>query len=206
MSADRFGTLRYIGPPVLAAAFLVTGWAATAQDQAEFVVQKVAEKPLSALPEGELYWHAETFGTIEEAKAAETPQGVAAEAGGKAWLLTLGAKDLPGGGGEPVATVGPIDRFDAPEYLMRVNVSDAPPGAKTSIHSHPGSEAIYILSGEATIRWPDRTDIVSAGETLAGAAPDTAMEAASTGDEKLVELIMFLVDSSEPFSSPAELH
>ncbi len=89
---------------------------------------------------------------------------------------------------------------------MRINVTDAPPGATTAVHSHPGSEAIYILSGETTIRWPDRTEVADAGEALTGAAPNTAMEAKSTGDEKLVELVMFVVDATKPFSSPAELH
>lgn len=126
---------------------------------------------------------ATSSGTIEEAKAAATETGVPAEAGGKAWLLTLGPKDMALHGGEPVATFGPIQRFDAPNYLLRINVTDAPPGAKTSVHSHPGTEAIYILSGEATIRWPDRTDVADVGESLTGSPPHTPMEATSTGDE-----------------------
>jgi quercetin dioxygenase-like cupin family protein len=187
-------------------AIAVAASGVAAQDDPKFVVEMVAEKPLAALPDGELFWHAETFATIEEATAAATPQGVPAEAGGKVWLLTLGPEDMPGQGGESVATIGPIDRFDAPEYLLRINISDAPPGTKTSVHSHPGSEAIYILSGEATIRWPDHTEVAGAGEALPGAAPNTAMEATSTGDEDLVELIMFVVDATQEFSSPAELH
>ena len=105
----------------------------------------------------------------------------------------------------PWRTFGPIQRFDAPNYLLRINVTDAPPGAKTSVHSHPGSEAIYILSGEATIRWPDRTDVAAVGESLTGSPPHTPMEATSSGDEKLVELVMFVVDATQPFSTPAKL-
>ena len=173
--------------------------------QAKFVVDLVAEKPLKALPDGDLFWQAETFATLAEANAAATETGVPAELAGKVWLLTLGPKDMAGHGGERVAMIGPIDRFDAPAYLMRINVSNAPPGTKTSIHSHPGSEAIYVLSGEATIRWPDRTDVVGVGKGLAGAAPNTAMEATSTGNNDLVELVMFVVDSTKPFGSPAHL-
>lgn len=193
-------------PALFAMSLAMVPWHAGAQEQAEFVVNPVAEKVLTALPDGgDLYWHVATFATMEEAEAAATDAGVAAEVDGKAWLLTLGPEGAVEHGGENVATIGPIDRFEAPEYLLRINVSAAPPGSKTSVHSHPGSEAIYILSGEATIRWPDRTEVVGAGESLAGEAPHTPMEATSSGDEELVELIMFVVDAKEPFSTPAVL-
>lgn len=205
MSACMAGTIRPSSPALLAAVIALTASGAVAQDQPEFMVETVAEKPLAALPEGELFWHAETFATIEEADAAAPETGIPAEVGGKSWLLTLGPEDMPGHGGDQVATIGPIDRFDASEYLLRIVASDAPPGAKTSQHSHPGSEAIYILSGEATVRWPDRTEVAGVGEYMAGAAPHTAMEAISTGDETLVELVMFVVDAKEPFSTPATL-
>jgi len=198
---------RLTAPVLLAAALTVVPWEVGAQEEPKFVVEPVAEKALVALPEGgDLYWHVETFATMAEAEAAASDAGVPAEVGGKAWLLTLAPEDAAGHGGEAVATIGPIDRFDATEYLLRVNVSAAPPGTKTSVHSHPGSEAIYILSGEATIRWPDRTAVAGAGDSLAGEVPNTPMEATSSGDEDLVELIMFVVDAKQPFSSPADLN
>ena len=46
--------------------------AASAQDAPKFVVTKVAEKPLAGLPPGDLYWTAETFSTLDAAKAATT--------------------------------------------------------------------------------------------------------------------------------------
>ncbi len=73
------------------------------------------------------------------------------------------------------------------------------------LRAHDRAEAIYILSGEATIRWPDRTDIAAVGESLTGSPPHTPMEATSSGDEKLVELVMFVVDATQPFSTPAKL-
>jgi quercetin dioxygenase-like cupin family protein len=207
MPAYDTRTDRLAAPALLAMGLTMTmvPWSTDAQEQPKFVIETVAEKPLAALPEGELYWHAETFATIEEAKAAASDTAVPAEAGGKAWVLTLGPEGAAGHGGEHVATVGPLDRFDASEYLIRINVTDAPPGSKTSVHSHPGSEAIHVLSGEVTIRWPDHTDVAAAGESLTGQAPHTAMEATSTGDEQLVQLVMFVLDAKEPFSTPAAL-
>ena len=193
-------------PALLAMTLTVMPWDAGAHAQPKFVVDIVADKALAALPDGgDLYWHVATFPTMEQAEAAATDAGVPAEVDGKAWLLTLGPEGVAEQGGENVATIGPIDRFEAPEYVLRINVSAAPPGSKTSVHSHPGSEAIYILSGEATIRWPDRTEVVGAGESLADEGPNTPMEATSSGDEELVELIMFVVDATEPFSTPAVL-
>ena len=171
MNAYSLRTNRPGATALLGLAVALAAWGTSAQDQPEFVIEKIAEKPLAALPDGDLYWHAETFATIEDAKAAATAEGVAAEAGGKAWLLTLGPEEMAGHGGEAVATFGPIDRFDAPEYLLRINLTDAPPGAKTAVHSHPGSEAIYILKGEATIRWPDRTDVAGVGDSARRIAP-----------------------------------
>ncbi|MDN5856331.1 MAG: sensor histidine kinase, partial [Actinomycetia bacterium] len=43
---------------------------APAQSLGKFVVTKMAEKPVPALPEGDLYWHVETFGSLDEARAA----------------------------------------------------------------------------------------------------------------------------------------
>jgi quercetin dioxygenase-like cupin family protein len=173
-----------------------------AQSAAEFVVENVDEKPIDALPEGELYWTAETFPTLEAAEAAAGATSIAAEVGGKAWLLTLGPENAEGHGGEVVATVGPIQRFDASEYLLRINTTDAPPGSMTSVHSHPGPEAIYVLSGEATIEWRDRTQTIAAGEAEAGQPPHTPMMVTSTGEEDLVELVMFVVDATQEFSKP----
>jgi quercetin dioxygenase-like cupin family protein len=173
-----------------------------AQSQEKFVVEKIGERSIAALPDGDLYWTAETFSTLEEAEAAVGETNLAVELDGKAWLLTLGPKDDKGHGGEIVTSVGPIQRFDAPEYMLRINASNAPPGAETSTHSHPGSEAIYILSGEVTVRWPDRSEVFAKGESQAGEPPHTPMVATSTGDEDLVELIMFVVDPTQDFAKP----
>ena len=180
--------------------------AASAQDAPKFVVKKVAEKPLAGLPPGDLYWTAETFSTLDAAKAAMTDTAVAVEIDGKAWLLTLGREDKVGHGGHWITSIGPIERFDASSYMLRINVSDAPPGTKTSIHSHPGSEAIYVLSGEVTVRWPSKTSVIKAGEGNPGQPPHTPMLATSTGDGTLKELIMFLVDPSQDFAKPEAMN
>ncbi len=188
-----------------AAAMLLPGEGA-ADGEARFAVEMIAEKSIAALPEGKLFWTAETFPTLAEAAAAAGETNVPVEIDGKAWLLTIGPEDDKGHGGQLVASIGPIQRFDAPAYLLRINISNAPPGTETSVHSHPGSEAIYVMSGEVTVRWPDRTEVFGKGESQPGEPPHTPMVATSTGEEDLVELIMFVVDPTQDFARPETMN
>ena len=41
-----------------------------AAEQAKYIVQPVAEMKVKQLPQGDLYWHVESFPTLEKAKAA----------------------------------------------------------------------------------------------------------------------------------------
>ena len=193
---------------LLALSFCVMGFSLSssiAAAQSEFVVKPLAEKKLAELPAGELYWQVENFPTMAEAEAAAGPTGLVAEAEGKVWLFTLGSKGAAThGGGTKVVEVGPVPRITAPEYLLRINSGIAPPGAKTKVHTHPGPEAFYVLSGELTQKTPEGVHIVKAGETMPG-HPDMPMEVSSSGTTDLHELIMFVVDATRPFSSPATL-
>ena len=173
--------------------------------QAEFKVAPVAEKKVTELPAGPLFWQIENFPTRAEAEAAAGPLSLAAEADGKAWLFTLGPEGAPTHGGTMVAEVGPLSEVTAPEYLLSIREGVAPTGAKTMVHTHPGTEAFYVLKGQLSFRTPPGVDVVDAGKTLAGVAPDTPMEASSTGTTDLHELIMFVVDPAKPFASPAAL-
>jgi quercetin dioxygenase-like cupin family protein len=176
-----------------------------AMAQAEFKVGPLAEKTVAELPAGPLYWQIETFATRAEAEAAAGPLSLAAEAGGKAWLFSLGPEGAPAHGGTAVAEVGPLEDVAASEYLLSIREGAAPSGAKTMVHTHPGTEAFYVLEGQLSFRTPSGTDVVDAGKTLAGVGPDTPMEASSSGTADLHELIMFVVDPGKPFASPATL-
>ena len=91
----------------------------------------------------------------------------------------------------------------APEYLLRVNHGFGPPGAKTAVHTHPGSEAFYVLSGEQTIRTPQGVLQIKTGQSQPGSGSDTPMQVSSGGTTDLHALVMFVVDATRPFSSPA---
>jgi hypothetical protein len=175
---------------------------ATAQPQ--FVIKPVAEKKLARLPVGPLYWWIENFPTLAQAQAAEGPTSLAAEAGGKAWLLTLGPKGGTIPGGTKVAEVGPIPSITASEYLLRITHSGGPPGAKTPVHSHPGAEAFYVLSGRMGQKTPHGVGYAEAGEAMNGHDGDMPMEVFSAGTTDLDQLVMFVVDATRPFAPPAK--
>jgi len=173
--------------------------------QQKFVVEPVAEKKVSQLPPGPWYWRIENFPTLAQAQSAAGPTSLAADVSGRVWLFTLG----PAGGSTPgatkVAEIGPVPPITAPEYLLRINHSFGPPGAKTPVHEHPGSETFYILSGELSQKSPNGVSHVEAGQAMAGHGPDMPMEVSSSGTSDLDALVMFVVDASKPFSSPAKL-
>jgi quercetin dioxygenase-like cupin family protein len=178
-------------------------WPLTATAQ-KFAITTLAEKQLKTLPEGPLYWRIETFPTLFDAEAAAGPTGLAAEAAGRAWLFTLGPQGGSTPGGRTIVEIGPVPPFAAPEYLLRIIQSGGPPGAKTPVHTHPGSEAFYVLAGEQTQRTPHGVTRLEGGQSMPGHGPDTVMEVSSSGTTELNQLVMFLVDATKPFTAPAE--
>jgi hypothetical protein len=171
----------------------------------KFVVTSVAEKKIAQLPAGPLYWQIETFPTLAQARAAAGPTSLAADVSGKVWLFTLGPKGSPGHGGTPVIEIGPVPPVRAPEYLLRINHAGGPPGAKTPVHMHPGSETFYVLAGRLGQRTPHGVSYAEARQSMNGHDPGTPMEVFNPGTVDLDQLVMFVVDASKPFSIPAKL-
>ena len=184
----------------------------------KYVVKSVAEMKVKQLPKGPLYWRIENFPTLDQAKAAASayrwnPDTVSydgcpsltAEVAGKAWLFMLGPQSATTPGGTKVAEIGPVPAISAPEYLLRVNYGSGPPGAKTPVHSHAGSEAFYVIAGKLGQRTPDGISYVGAGQSMNGHMAGMPMEVFNDGTTDLAALIMFVVDATKPFSVPATL-
>jgi hypothetical protein len=177
----------------------------TTTTKQEFVVKPVAEKKLKQLPAGELYWRVENLPTLAQAQSAAGDTALAVEVAGKAWLFTLGAKGGSTTGASKVAEVGPVPLITATEYLLRINNSFGPPVSKTPVHTHPGSEAFYVLSGRLGQKTPHGISHADAGTTMNGHGADMPMEVFSSGTSDLNALVMFVVDANRPFSSPASM-
>jgi len=203
-----------IAIPVIYGVALLAPASAQAAD-VKYVVKPIAEMKVKELPKGPLYWRVENFPTLDKAKAAASvyrwnPDTVSydglpsltAEAAGKAWLFTLGPKGAAAPGGTEVAEIGPVPALTAPEYLLRVNYGSGPPGAKTPVHYHYGSEAFYVVSGKLGQKTPNGTAYVEAGHTMNGHMAHMTMQVFNAGTTDLDALIMFVVDATKPFSVP----
>ena len=171
----------------------------------EFRIKPVAEKKLKELPSGPLFWRVENFPALAQAQAAAGPTSLAVDVHGNTWLFTLGPKGGSTPGGTKVAEIGPVPPITAPEYLLRINYGSGPPGAKTPQHTHPGSEAFYVVAGRLGQRTLHGVNHVEAGHSMNGHPADMEMEVFNSGTTELTALIMFVVDATKPFSSPAKL-
>jgi len=178
---------------------------APAWAQQGFFVKPLAEKKVTELPPGDLFWHLATFAAKDQAQAAAGSLGLVAEYDGKVWLFTLGRAGEGAKGGTKVAEIGPIPRITAQEYLLRVNEAGGPKGSATASHTHPGSEAFYVLKGELTQKTPHGVARLTAGQGMVGHGTDTPMVVSNSGSEDLREFALFVVDAGRPFSSPAPL-
>jgi hypothetical protein len=186
---------------------LAAGWwmSPPATAQQKLVIKPLAEKKVAELPAGPLFWLIENFDSRAQAHAAAGPWGLVVESDGRIWLFTLGSQGRSSVGGTRVAEVGPISPPVASRYLLRINEASGPPGSTTSVHSHPGSEAFYVLAGQQSIRTPDGVMRVEVGQPEAGHSAATPMQVTSTGTTDLRSLVMFIVDAGKPFSSPSKI-
>lgn len=169
----------------------------------DFIVESVAERTLEALPRTPMFWRIENFPDMAKAQAAAGPASLAAEVSGRVWLVTLGETGARTPGAGFVAEIGPVPRIEASRYTLRLNHAHAPTGAATSVHTHPGSEAFYVMDGQLSQITQHGVARVNAGETLNGHMPGMVMQLRSTGARRLDQLVLFVVDADQPFSSPA---
>ena len=186
---------------IFASGLLLSSSPAIAQQA--LVIKPLAEKKVNELPAGPLVWRLENFPALAHAQAAAGDTGLVVQSGGKVWLFTLGPAGGASSGGTKVAEVGPIPKVVATQYLLRINEASGPPGSITPVHTHPGSEAFYVLAGETSSRSPHGVMRVGAGQAAAGHGADMPMQVSSSGSTDLHSLVMFVVDAAKPFSSPA---
>ena len=165
----------------------------------------LGEQTARQLPAEPLHWRLETFGSKAAAEGAAGPLAIPFEAGGRAWLATLGAPGEATTGGTLVADIGPLPAVRAAEYRLRVQQRVTQPGCEGDIHTHPGAEAWHMLAGEQTVVTPAGERRVGPGESLVGPPSGTPMQLAYRGAGESDALTFLLLDAAQPNSSPASL-
>src|SRR5687767_213864 len=68
----------------------------------------LASRPMVGPVAGPLYWHIDRFDSLDAAKKAAGPNGVATEAHGGVWLMTVEGKSNDHHGGRHVEWIGPL--------------------------------------------------------------------------------------------------
>jgi quercetin dioxygenase-like cupin family protein len=114
----------------------------------------LANRPLLGPLPNSLYWHLDRFDSLGAAKKAAGPNGVADEAHGSFWLMTVEAKTEDHHGGHHVVWIGPLALSTANTHSMRVQSSLLMPGGSTPAHTHPGPEVVYVVDGEQCMETP----------------------------------------------------
>ena len=159
----------------------------------------LASRPLLGSLAKPVYWHIDRFDSLEAAKKAAGPDGVAAEAHGSVWLMTVEAHAEEHHGGSHVAWMGPLALPAAEGYTMRVMSSLLRPGTTTPVHTHPGPEVFYIVAGEQCLETPDGGMHLGAGDSRVLPA-GVIMRGRVTGSSVRRALALVLHDAAHPGS------
>jgi quercetin dioxygenase-like cupin family protein len=163
----------------------------------------VATGSVTAIPGAPLYWHLARYERRTDASAAGSGDDIVVDAHGASWLLRFTSTDEPSGADEHVAVVGPLPLPEAERFDVAVLYSFLDPGAYTAVHSHPGPEAWYVLTGEQCLDTPAGAQYMGTGES--GIAPGhTPMRLTITGTEVRRALAVVVHDAAAHWAGPAD--
>ena len=138
-----------------------------------------------------LYWHVAEFPDVAaaSAEALRHKWSRAVEAHGRAWLLVMADKNEEVAGGSPGKVIGPMTVPAGGKVSVRFLISNFPPGMRTRVHSHPGSEAFYVVDGEQCVETPSEQHRIAAGDRYI-VQSGVHMQAAPLGRRSLVALVL----------------
>jgi quercetin dioxygenase-like cupin family protein len=159
----------------------------------------LASRPLHGSVSDPVYWHLDHFDSLPAAKQAAGPNGVAAEAHGSVWLMTVEAQTEDHHGGRHVAWIGPLELPAADRYTMRVQSSLLHLGTTTPVHTHSGPEVFYVVGGEQCLETPGASQRLVAGQSFVLPAGVTHRgRVTGTGVRRALALILH--DAARPAS------
>ena len=135
-------------------------------------------------PPAEIHWHLLRFPdeAAARAEAGRHANSVVAFSHSGVWLHVLSPDAvLSTGGGEAVATAGPMRLDPGRPVIARFLESIFPPGMMTRPHRHAGPEAFYVLDGVQCMETAAERRMVRAGETYQLPAGVAHLQASPNG-------------------------
>jgi quercetin dioxygenase-like cupin family protein len=139
-------------------------------------------------------------------KAGARHRHAAGDDGAVLWEIRLarpGAPPPPGAqGARRVFESAPLEGIPSPAQASMIEVTVPPRGGRTTVHTHPGPEFIYQLSG----RIDYQNAIIGTkrlGPGAEGIPPNTAVQKRNPYADPASFLSLFLVDPGRPFAPKA---
>jgi quercetin dioxygenase-like cupin family protein len=116
----------------------------------------------------QIYWSAFTFPTSAAAAAVagQYKWSLTAQSHGLHWAHILAPSPVAVRGAHRVAVVGPMPLTAGKPVRARFIEANFPPGMRTPVHSHPGPEGFYVVSGVQCMEMPSFRRRVTSGGTL----------------------------------------
>ncbi len=162
--------------------------------------------PLGQLPPEPLHWHIDAYPSRAAAEAAKGPRGTVVEALGRTWLMSVAEAGYRSPGGEHVAEVGPLATKPGTAYTAAYMEGIMLPGAESSVHHHPGPEALYTLAGEECMETAAGRSVGRPGGAPIVVPADVPHKLTITGTEERRSLVLVLHDSSLPLLMRTHIH
>jgi quercetin dioxygenase-like cupin family protein len=189
---------------------LAPGQAIEHEHEPAFVYGRRGEHSLSGAAEGPL--GRGRRGLLAEGRGAAVPAGArhrhaAGDEGAVFWEIRLarpGVPPPPGArGARRVFESAPLKAIPSPAQASMIEVTVPPRGGRTTVHTHPGPEFIYQLSG----RIDYQNAIIGTRRLGPGGAegipPNTAVQKRNPYADPASFLSLFLVDPERPFAPKA---
>jgi quercetin dioxygenase-like cupin family protein len=169
-----------------------------------FGCQLLGRPEIARLSDGPVYWHIASFPTLRDAQTAKGSRDAVTEADGRVWLFRFGPLADTLTRGKRVASVGPLPLPDAASYRVELYYVVMPAGMYTSVHTHPGPEAWYILEGEQCLETPLGTARARAGEGSIAPPGGTPMRLTNNGAGERRALFIVAHDPARPWAAPSD--
>ena len=164
----------------------------------------LATEQLGALPSEAQFWYLDEYRSRDEAQADRSRNSTVVVSFGRTWLFTIASSSFRSAGGKRIASVGPLPTRAGIRYLARYMEAVFPPGtdSRNLVHTHPGPEAWFVLSGAQCLETPDGATVVRAGQNgIVREGPPMSITA--VGNEIRRSLVLVLHDASQPWAMMA---